>query len=271
MPALISESQAARLRKVVKHYKRTTSLGKPWTKWTDDALLRKVLVQVAVIGRAAPGERLQRDRKVSVKKLSSFRSTTDLQKYLHKLFSSLEVRFSLGCKWNKDWKATACARNFEVLREMGGPTKFFCDITKIKSEKQRIKELQDRLYRYGDKGARDTLIELRLAEDCMALDTRIFGVLKKVKVRASPKDIYIQIEKELREKVAEPLKIRAALLDRILFKNYKFNNKKDLTRKLKRWETEYNEDRPHLALAGKTPAERVHELAQPPKSAKDLS
>ena len=36
-----------------------------------------------------------------------------------------------------------------------------------------------------------------------------------------------------------------------------FKHKKDLARKLKRWETEYNEDRPHLALKGKTPAERV--------------
>ena len=50
-----------------------------------------------------------------------------------------------------------------------------------------------------------------------------------------------------------------------------FHNKRDLARKLKRWEQEYNEDRPHLALKGKTPAERVQELAQPLKPAKDLS
>ncbi len=50
-----------------------------------------------------------------------------------------------------------------------------------------------------------------------------------------------------------------------------FHNKKDLARKLKRWEKEYNEDRPHLALEGKTPAERVHQLAQPSKSVRDLS
>src|SRR6266851_4581990 len=51
----------------------------------------------------------------------------------------------------------------------------------------------------------------------------------------------------------------------------RFHNKKDLTRKLKRWEKEYNEDRPHLALKGKTPAERVCELAQPSEPVKDLS
>ncbi len=54
----------------------------------------------------------------------------------------------------------------------------------------------------------------------MALDARIFGVLKKVGVRASPDDIYLQVEKELRERVAKPLGISAALLDRILFRRY---------------------------------------------------
>ncbi|PYT63725.1 MAG: IS481 family transposase [Acidobacteria bacterium] len=50
-----------------------------------------------------------------------------------------------------------------------------------------------------------------------------------------------------------------------------FRHKKDLTRKLKKWEAEYNEDRPHLALKGKTPAERVRELVQPSKPVRDLS
>jgi len=50
-----------------------------------------------------------------------------------------------------------------------------------------------------------------------------------------------------------------------------FHNKRDLARKLKRWEREYNEDRPHLALKGRTPAERVRELAQPSEPVKDLS
>ena len=48
-----------------------------------------------------------------------------------------------------------------------------------------------------------------------------------------------------------------------------FRHKKDLARKLKRWEAEYNEDRPHLALKGKTPAERVRELVPASTTAKD--
>jgi transposase InsO family protein len=50
-----------------------------------------------------------------------------------------------------------------------------------------------------------------------------------------------------------------------------FKHKRDLARKLKKWETEYNEDRPHLALKGMTPAERLHELNHPSHAAKDLS
>lgn len=80
--------------------------------------------------------------------------------------------------------------------------------------------MQRSLQYYGNKGARDTLIELGLAENCMALDTRILGVLKKVGVKVVPDDIYREIEKELIRKVATPLGISGALLDRILFQNY---------------------------------------------------
>jgi transposase InsO family protein len=39
-----------------------------------------------------------------------------------------------------------------------------------------------------------------------------------------------------------------------------FRTPGELAAKLRRWEHEYNHQRPHLALAGKTPAERVCEL-----------
>ena len=80
--------------------------------------------------------------------------------------------------------------------------------------------LQQELVFFGNKSARDSLIELRLAKNVMALDARIYGVLRKVGVRLSPDDIYRQIEKELIEKVATPLGMTGAMLDRVLFKNY---------------------------------------------------
>jgi transposase InsO family protein len=47
------------------------------------------------------------------------------------------------------------------------------------------------------------------------------------------------------------------------YQGRRFKHKRDLVRKLKKWETEYNEDRPHLALKGMTPAERLRELNHP--------
>jgi transposase InsO family protein len=44
------------------------------------------------------------------------------------------------------------------------------------------------------------------------------------------------------------------------YRRAKIANAADLTRKLRQWEREYNECRPHLALAGATPAERLCEL-----------
>ena len=124
----------------------------------------------------------------------------------------------MGGNWRKDWKAAAAVRNLKVLLAAGGSMQFFKNkVASCKTEEERIEVLQEELKR---KSARDTLIELRLAENCMALDDRIYGVLKKVGVRVSPDDIYKQVERELRQKVAEPLGIPAALLDRILFGRY---------------------------------------------------
>lgn len=199
-------------------------LGKPWTKWKDDELWRKVLGQIVVVGRAEPGERLQHEpkigRRVSIKKLSRFRSDTELQKYLHEIFVSLGVRY-VGRNWRSDKKAAAGVKNFRKLMKDGGPKRFFGDIAQYRTESERIKELQDSLKYFGNKGARDTLIELRLAENCMALDARIYGVLERVGVNVSPDDIFSYVENELIQKVAKPSGVSGALLDRILFKNYK--------------------------------------------------
>jgi hypothetical protein len=224
MPPFLSAAQASRLRAAVKRYKNGVKLGKPLKKWSDEELWRKVLGQVVVIGRAQPGERLQHDRRiaktVSIRKLKDLGSDTARRKYLHRVFVELKVRY-VGGNWKNDWKAAASARNFKSLMADGGPIQFFRKrIASCETEDERIEALQGALKRYGNKSARDTLIELRLAENCMALDARIYGVLKKVGVRVSPDDIYRQVERELREKVAEPLGIPAALLDRILFGKY---------------------------------------------------
>jgi transposase InsO family protein len=55
------------------------------------------------------------------------------------------------------------------------------------------------------------------------------------------------------------------------YQGKQFRSRKQLARKLKCWEKEYNKRRPHLALDGKTPAERVLELAQHSRPVRNLS
>ena len=176
-----------------------------------------------MIGRAEPGYELEHNprvgRKIAIKKLRKFRSDEELRKYLHLVFVDLKVRY-VGSGWKSDRKAAAGVKNFRTLEKAGGPRKFFEGIAAKKSEVERIEAMQESMAYFGMKGARDTLIDLGLAENCMALDVRIFGVLEKVGVRIPPDDIYRQIEKELIQKVAGPLKITGGRLDRILFQNY---------------------------------------------------
>ena len=72
------------------------------------------------------------------------------------------------------------------------------------------------------KGCRDTLVELRLASDCMALDQRLKGIIGAVGARLPEpfEKHYETIEQELIERVAEPSGLTGGKLDRILFQNY---------------------------------------------------
>jgi hypothetical protein len=124
--------------------------------------------------------------------------------------------------WEKDKKARAAVCKFRALMKAGGPRKLFKRVAALPTEKERIQFLSNRetFQHYGKKGARDTLIELGLAKECLALDVRILGLLEKVGVkikRGSLDRDYERIEGELIEEVAKPLGISAARLDRVLF------------------------------------------------------
>jgi len=133
----------------------------------------------------------------------------------------LKVRY-VGRNWKIDKKAVAGAKDLRTLMAGGGPRRFFERVANHKTEMERIQALQGSLKYYGNKGARDTLIELGLAKNCLALDARIAGLLEKLGARV-PQPIgrqYQQIERELIHRVAKPLGLSGAQLDRILFQNY---------------------------------------------------
>jgi hypothetical protein len=230
-PAFLSSSQARRLRKAARPFKNRVKFGPRWNKKTEDDLWKTVLSQIVVVGSAAPGERLQRDpnmaKKVAIRHLKKCHSHAALQKHLHECLVEIGTRYVSKKKgWKKDKKARAAVCNFRALMKAGGPTKFFERVAALPTEKERIQFLSNRetFQYYGKKGARDTLIELGLAKECLALDARILGLLDKVGVeikRGSLDRDYERIEQELVEKVAKPLGISGARLDRVLFQ---YNN-----------------------------------------------
>jgi hypothetical protein len=106
--------------------------------------------------------------------------------------------------------------------EAGGPKQFFSNLGRIRSEKKKIDHLQKTFTFYKKKSARDSLIELRLAKNCVALDARIAGLLKSLGAHV-PEPLsrhYEEIEQELITKVAKPCGLSGVELDRVLFQNY---------------------------------------------------
>jgi hypothetical protein len=230
-PQFLSSSQARRLRKAARPHKNRVKFGPRWNKRTEDDLWRTVLSQIVVVGSAAPAEQLQRDpnmtRQVAIRRLKKCHGDAALQKYLHECLVKIGTRYVSKKKgWEKDRKARAAVHNFRALMKAGGPRKFFKRVAALPRERERIQFLSNRetFQYYGKKGARDTLIELGLAKECLALDARIVGLLEKVGVKIKKGSLdrdYERIEGELIEKVAKPLSISGARLDRVLFQ---YNN-----------------------------------------------
>jgi hypothetical protein len=224
--ALLTEAQARTLRKLVARYKKEVRPWKSWKRRTPDELWRKVLTQVIVVGNAGPGYLLERSveakRQVSLARLKSFRNDrAAVKRHLHRILLALGTRY-VGKSWRKDRKAHAAAQNYLALVTSGGPKRFFTKVAAQRTEKERLQFLTERLRYYGDKGARDTLIELHLASNCMALDVRIAGLLRRLgaKVSESLGRDYEEVEKELIHRIAVPCHLTGAELDRILFQNY---------------------------------------------------
>jgi hypothetical protein len=217
----LTASQAVRLRQLVRHYK--PQMGKSWRKCTENELWFKVLSQIVVAGNAAPGYVLLRSE--SARRILSFSRLKKLnpqrrRKIIHQVLQAIGTRY-VG-KSAKNKKTNAALHNFDALVDAGGPRQFFKTIASMKSVEAKIEVLSETFAFYKKKGCRDTLIELRLATDCMALDQRLRNITECVgaKVPKSIDNNYEEIEKELIEKVAKPVGLSGGNLDRILFQNY---------------------------------------------------
>lgn len=217
----LTDRRAARLRKIVRHYR--PEMTSSWRRRTEDQLWLRVLSQIVVAGNAAPEVTLRTSN--AVREKLAFRRLKKLslkrrRKVIHSVLRAISTRYVGSSLRNR--KVDAALHNFNQLVKAGGPKQFFAKVASMKSEKERIKFLSRSFAFFKKKGCRGALIDLRLASNCMALDQRLKRILEGVDARVgdSVDKRYEEIEGELIKKVAEPSGFSGGELDRILFQNY---------------------------------------------------
>jgi hypothetical protein len=199
-------------------------MGEFWRNRDADQLWLKVISQIVVAGNAAPGCVVESSqvikRQLAFSRLKLMRPAAR-RVVLHRVLRAIGTRY-VGKSATRSKKISAALHNFRALDQAGGPKRFFGNIAALESTAEKIELLQEKFQYYKSKGARDTLIDLQLAENCMALDRRIGQILKQVGAHVpDPIDReYERIERELIEGVAKPCRVSGGELDRILFQNY---------------------------------------------------
>jgi len=200
-------------------------MGDSWNKRkeNEDELWLRVLSQIVVAGNAGPGDTLLSSPAVKERLASNrlTRLTHRLRRQrIHSVLQAIGTRY-VGKK-TKNLKIEAAVHNFKKMDDAGGPVRFFAGVAAEKDTRAKVKYLSDKLKFYKKKGCRDTLIGLRLANDCVALDLRLMNILEGVgvKLEGSLNQYYEQVEWELIERVAKPSGLSGGELDRVLFRNY---------------------------------------------------
>jgi hypothetical protein len=123
----------------------------------------------------------------------------------------------------------ALVHNFLVLSHTkGGPRGFMAKLAAIKGKDaaaQRVQAFLESFEYVGPKTARDFLNDHGLSRENIAIDVRIVNVFKAVGVkipagRLASNSRYSNIEREIIEKVCQPLKTDPVEFDKMLFRNY---------------------------------------------------
>jgi hypothetical protein len=226
---MLTATTVKKLNAIVNKYKAIIPApeAETWKIKSDGELWVSVLVQIAVVGKAASGHALKNtlhDSNDWYAALLKMDSKVRL-KTIHRLFREAGVRYAAE-EISKCKKSAAANYNFEVLTSYDGPKSYFEKIATIPHDAWRIAVVADDLAFIKNKGARDLLIGFGLVENAIAFDTRLVNILKHLGAKlpddlAVNKQKYKALESELIKKVCTPSKITGGHFDRILFGRYK--------------------------------------------------
>lgn len=200
-----------------------------WIQKTTNELWFNVIAQVMVVGNSKPFdtfmERLDLQEKISYDSLLKLKTNEEILRQINFVLLAVGTRYA-SRTLTKSIKAKSLLWNFNKFRKYNnGVTGFLQEITNLSSDIQKIKRLMSELKYIKTKGARDLLMELGIVKNAIAFDVRVINILQKIGVNlpdnftANPR-LYSKIEKEILDKICEPLGISGVMFDRMLYQNY---------------------------------------------------
>lgn len=227
---MLSESVVKGLMQIVRDSIDSTRHRFPprdaWRSLDNDGVWKLIVYQVAVVGNSASQKRLKNSTAAQETLRYEFlrdKSPDERALLIHKTLRDHVV--SRAARDITKCRKTHClARNLQFLAQFsGGPTGYLNSLSLL-GEEERIERVMRDLSYIKQKGARDLLAELGLAQNIIALDARVLGVLRSLGAnvpKATPSDPaqYKAIQQDLFTLVCEPLGITGVELDRILYWN----------------------------------------------------
>jgi hypothetical protein len=219
--------QWSRLRAAVKSVRHLAEVPEKdcWRNLDDAELWRRIVGQVAVIGRSAPWDAAQAlwpQSGITWPALTALPPGTNVSEVagrVQRYFAGARIRYA-GSGDKLSAKATAVATNFIRVRALGGPRDVFRAFAAVSDDAERIRLVQSLLGQVGMKGARDLLMENGLLREGIALDDRVESILFAAGViptkSIDPRD-YETVEAAVLEHVARPLGWDGVELDRTMY------------------------------------------------------
>jgi len=227
----ITREHLAKLELIKQKFLRKTCLPEPdnWRGLCNNQIWLKVIGQVMLVGSSLSEKKFsdQLKEKVSYDKLLKIKDDENqLNKVIHEVLRAVKTRYA-SASIEKCRKTKALVHNFKVLSEYkDGPKGFLEEISKLSTDKEKIKYVMSKFKYIKSKGARDFLMDFGLVRDAIAIDVRLQNVLKKIginipeRIKSNPK-LYDKVEEELLSKVCKPLNLSGVEFDRMIYNNYK--------------------------------------------------
>lgn len=219
----VTDEDKRKIRCIVKNLKSTTCLPQCgiWKDMSSEQLWEKIVQQFCVIQGTREWDELRRrdydyGEFMDGMKLSNLVKKENRVEFLQRLFRKYRPH-----RWTKKIPRIIdkFLSNEEVLRE--GRLVLFDKLGSCGTEDDARDILIRKCYGFGMKSVSDLMIEIGMAKNLIAFDSRIVGLFRShfdLNIEAIQSNaLYRNIEKKLRE-VCEEIVIPLSLLDRILFR-----------------------------------------------------